>query len=195
MNLDDFLIQTWEECYSHSLSLYQMIRVSGFTPELIIGVARGGWVPARLLADFFRTKSTANVKVEFYDDIGKTEEEPKVTQFPLEIKETKILLVDDVADTGKSLKVVLDRLNSLSSSFQIKVATIYYKPHSIVKPDYFLVETTKWVVFGWEKFEFMDQYYRMIMKDGGSLNLFKTNLMKLGIPPGEIEIFLNEMKN
>ena len=62
----------------------------------------------------------------------------------------RVLVVDDVADTGTSLEFVVRRLKGKGAR-EIRTATIAYKPRSRVKPDYFVYETDKWVVFPWEE--------------------------------------------
>ncbi|MBS7618965.1 phosphoribosyltransferase, partial [Candidatus Bathyarchaeota archaeon] len=95
---------SWDEIYEMCLDLASMIKASGFKPDLIVGIARGGWIPARLLSDFLNNPNITSIKVEFYLDIGKTKDEPTITQdIQVPVNEKKVLLVDDVADTGKSL--------------------------------------------------------------------------------------------
>ncbi|RMG29545.1 MAG: phosphoribosyltransferase [Methanobacteriota archaeon] len=190
MKEEDFLVQTWEESYSSALAMFQMVKESGFIPDVILGVARGGWVPARLLADFFRIKETANIKIDFYNDINTRDEEPRITQAAPDLSGKKVLIVDDVADTGKSLQKVVEQLESMKDC-EYRTLTIYYKPHSIIKPDYYLVETEKWVVFGWERFEFISQFKNLMEKKGVGEREILQKLKKLGIHPGEIEIFFD----
>lgn len=190
MKEEDFLVQTWEESYTSALSMFLMVRDSGFRPDVILGVARGGWVPARLLADFFRIKETANIKIDFYNDINTREEEPRITQAAPDLSGKKVLVVDDVADTGKSLQKVIEQLDRMDNC-EYRTLTIYYKPQSIIKPDYYLIETTKWVVFGWERFEFMTQFNNMMMEKGLSKVEIIMKLKRLGFHPGEIDLFFS----
>ena len=60
-----------------------------------------------------------------------------------------MLIVDDVSDTGRSLAVAKDHVQKAGAE-EIKVATLHYKPHSSFKPDYFVDETSAWVVYPWE---------------------------------------------
>jgi len=62
----------------------------------------------------------------------------------------KILIVDDIADTGRTLKDVMQPIQYVGSHIRIKTATLYCKPHSIVKPDFYIKETKDWIVFPWE---------------------------------------------
>jgi hypoxanthine phosphoribosyltransferase len=63
-----------------------------------------------------------------------------------------VLIVDDIADTGRSLAVAKDYVLRKGAK-EVKVATIHYKPDSIFKPDYCIASTTAWVVYPWERNE------------------------------------------
>jgi len=143
----------WDDIYDMLLGLAVQIRQSGFQPDLIVGVSRGGWVPGRVLSDLLANSRTANVKVEFYVGIGKTSRRPLVTQ-PIseEISGKRVLLVDDVADTGESLLVALQHVRERGAG-EIRTVTIYHKPHSKFKPDFFAETTGLWIVFPWERLE------------------------------------------
>ena len=186
-----FLIQSWEEAYDSCLFLYEQIERSEFKPDIIVGIARGGWIPARLLSDFFTNSFTANIKIEFYGAIGEKKKEPKITQeIGVDVKGKKVLLVDDVADTGESLKVAIEYVRSKRAA-EIKTATIFYKPHSIVKPDYFVRVTDAWVVYAWERFEFIKEFAEKFKKEGKTLLELKDYLKQVGIPPGVVEAYFS----
>jgi len=154
LSLDiEFEVPTWDEIYEMLLNLAEKIRGDNFHPDLIIGVCRGGWPPARVMSDLLGNTKLANISVEFYVDVAETKGKPILTQ-PLStpVKGKKILILDDVADTGKTLKLVKEHLFSKGAE-QVKIATIYYKPWSIVVPDYYEKETRQWIVFPWERKE------------------------------------------
>ncbi len=183
-----FDVLSWEESYNITLVLFEKMKRDGFIPDVILGIARGGWIPSRLFADFFKQRTTSNIKVEFYGKIGETYEKPLIVQYPGdEIKGKKILVVDDVADTGKSLKVVIDYLASIDG-LEFKVVTLHYKPHSIVLPDYYFKETTDWIVFPWEYYEFIDEIIEK-MGDTNNQIVIKDKLKDLGVPPGIVDSY------
>lgn len=193
MTDDIYLIQSWEDSYNANLFLYEKMLRDGFVPEVILGVARGGWIPGRLLADFFKISWTSNIKVEFYKNIGETKEKPEITQKPnTNLEGKRIVVVDDVADTGKSLQVVSEFLEE-QGIHDYKIATLFYKPQSAVVPDYYFKTTSKWVVFPWERFEFIDEYLKTHSEEDISSIRFK--MKELGIPPGIIdnyfEVYIN----
>jgi hypothetical protein len=114
----------------------------------VVGVARGGLIPAVRLCHLLGDREFRTIHVKHYHGRGRLKRPKLISDIkPLE---GKILLVDDVADTGKSLRFVLDHVKKKCKG-EIRVATIVRKPHSDPKPDYFVFETDKWVVFPWEK--------------------------------------------
>jgi len=149
----EYVAPTWDEIYVMLLSLATRVKESGFQPDLIVGVSRGGWVPGRILSDLLANAHTANVKIEFYVGIGQTARKPVVTQPISEtISHKRILVVDDVADTGESLLVALEHIRERGAG-QVKTVTIYHKPHSKFRPDFFAETTPRWIVFPWERLE------------------------------------------
>ena len=123
---------------------------SGYAPDVIVGVSRGGWIPARVLCDLLSVPSLANIGVEFYTTIGKTKRQPKLTQ-PLSatVSGKKVLLVDEIADTGESLKLAKQQVMKEGAK-EIRCVTMYTKPWSTIEPDYQGKRTSCWIVFPWE---------------------------------------------
>jgi hypoxanthine phosphoribosyltransferase len=148
-----YLAPGWDRVYEMLLEMALRIQRSGFHPELIVGVSRGGWAPGRILSDLLENAHTANLKIEFYTGLGKTSRKPIVTQ-PIteDITHKNILVVDDVSDTGESLLLALDHVREKNPG-QVRTATVFYKPHSKLKPDYFAGETSDWIIFPWERLE------------------------------------------
>jgi hypothetical protein len=70
----------------------------------------------------------------------------------MDLKGKKVLLVDDIADSGRSLAVAKDYITKKGAK-EVRTATLHYKPESASKPDYFVVTTTAWVVYPWERHE------------------------------------------
>jgi hypoxanthine phosphoribosyltransferase len=103
-----------------------------------------------------------------------------------------VLVVDEVADTGKSLKLVKEHIIEQGAT-EVKIATVYYKPWSIVKPDYYEKETSQWIVFPWEIKETVRKIVKKCEKTGKPIREEAARLVKAGISPGLIERFLKEI--
>jgi len=107
----EFEVPTWNQIYRMLLDLVEKIRKNGFEPDIIVGVSRGGWPPARVLSDLLDNPNLANVKAEFYLGVAETKGEPVITQpVSMIVNGKKVLIVDEVADTGKSLKLVKEHI-------------------------------------------------------------------------------------
>ncbi|NWF87214.1 phosphoribosyltransferase [Candidatus Bathyarchaeota archaeon] len=175
------------------LNLADKIRYNGFKPDLIVGVSRGGWPPARVISDLMGNANLANVRVEFYTGVAETREEPVLTQpVSAEVAGKKVLIVDEIADTGKSLKLVKEHIIEKGAS-DVKIATVYYKPWSIVKPDYYEKKTSRWVVFPWEIKETVRKIVKKHKKEKSSIEKEIAKLVKAGISAELSEKFLREI--
>ncbi|MEJ5328389.1 MAG: phosphoribosyltransferase [Candidatus Bathyarchaeia archaeon] len=188
-----FEVLTWEKTYSMLLTQAEKIRQSGFKPDIIVGIAKGGWVPARVLADLLEVSDLAAVRIEFYVGVAETKTEPTLTEgvSTAAIAGKKALLVDDVADTGKSLQ--LARAHVLQhGAADARIATLYKKPWSIIKPDYCEAETNCWVVFPWERKETLR---KIVMKhrEKGVIDAEMAKLVKAGLPKQLAKRFLKEI--
>lgn len=178
----EFMVQNWQQAYDDSYYLYEKIRDDKFEPEIIIGIARGGWIPARLIADFFFIKSTANIKAETYQMIGETDVEAKITQsISTNIEGKRVLVVDDVADSGATLEAVLNQINSMKPQM-VKTAMLYYKPRSIIIPDYYVHETSAWVLFSWSIYESIGGLNDKWREEGISREKIIEKLKETGMP-------------
>ncbi len=89
------------------LDLAQQIRKDDYKPEVIVGVSRGGWPPARVMSDLLQNPNLANMRVEFYKDIGVRNKKPRITQpVTTEVVGKRVLVVDDITTTLLQLNVI-----------------------------------------------------------------------------------------
>jgi hypoxanthine phosphoribosyltransferase len=162
------------------IELARQIIGAGYSPEVIVGVSRGGWPPARVMSDLLENQNLANMKVEFYKNIGVTARRPKITQpVTSEVVGKRVLVVDDVADSGHSLRVTVKHLTRKGAS-EIRVCTLYMKPKSIFKPDHYARTTSKWVIFPWERLEAI-RLIKHNLKSGGNTRAVIRELKGSGL--------------
>jgi len=189
-----FEIPSWEQIYKLLLNLAQRIRRARFKPDVIVGVSRGGWPPARVMSDLLENPELANVKAEFYLSVAETKGEPVITQpVSVSVKGEKVLVVDDVADTGKSLALVREHLKEQGAT-EVKIAAIYYKPWSIVKPDWFEKKTSRWIIFPWERKETVRRILEKCEKHGKTAKEAKETLTRYGFNRKLVEKFIQEIR-
>ena len=99
---------SWNQIYRLLLKQGTKICRSGFKPDVIVGISRGGWIPARVLSDLLENAKLANVKAEFYTGIAESRKDPTVTQcISADVSGKRVLIVDEVADSGRSLQLVV----------------------------------------------------------------------------------------
>ena len=162
------------------IELARQIKSAGYSPEVIVGVSRGGWPPARVMSDLLENPNLANMKVEFYTNIGVTAQQPKITQpVTSEVIGKRVLVVDDVADSGHSLSVTVKHL-ARKGAREIRVCTLYLKPKSIFKPNHYARTTSKWVIFPWERLEAI-RLIKRNLKSGGNTRAVIRELKGSGL--------------
>lgn len=158
--MEDREVLTWEDFGAGMRTLAQKICDSGWIPDLVVAVARGGLLPAGALSYALGTKSIGTLNVEFYTDIAQTLPEPIILPPLMDtsaLAGKKVLVVDDVADSGKTLKLVMDLIaekglpspDGTITVTEARSACIYEKSRSLIKPDYVLKKTDKWINFPW----------------------------------------------
>jgi hypoxanthine phosphoribosyltransferase len=131
-------------------ALARSIADSGFRPELILGIARGGLFVAGSLGYALAVKNTFLVNVEYYTGINERLEVPVMLPpylDPGDLQDLRVLIADDVADTGHTLRLVKDFCAERVA--EVRVAVLYQKPHSVVEPEYVWKHTDRWINFPW----------------------------------------------
>ena len=182
-----FTAPSWDQIYDMLIDLAKRVKDSGFKPDLIVGVCRGGWAPARVMSDLLENANTASIRIEFYLAPGVTSRKPVISQaIMVPVKGVNVLVVDDVADTGESLKVAVEHLDVCGAK-AIRTATIYYKPQSIFKPDFFIVQTEQWIIFPWERLESTRRLLHEAEKTGKPLDFVTRTLTGAGIDGDVVE--------
>jgi len=175
------------------LNVADKIRNSSFKPDIIIGVSRGGWPPARVLSDLLGNPNLASVTTELYVGVAETKGEAALAQPMLAcVTGKKMLIVDEVVDTGKSLKLVREHMIERGAT-AVRIATLYHKPWSIVKPDYSEKKTSCWIVFPWEIKETIRNIIRKCGEDSSHFEREKAKLVEAGIPEAFINRFSKEI--
>lgn len=164
-----FEVPTVSEIYDYIAEIASEIKSSDIKIDSIIGIARGGMVPARFISDFLLIPDIKIVYAGFYIGPKKHMDKP-IIYTPLEesLEGKNVLIVDDVADTGETIIAVIDHLKEKGAE-NIYVAVIYVKPWNKAPIDFYAKETDAWIVFPWE---FTETAYQLLKMD--SWNKFKS---------------------
>jgi len=140
----------WNLFYDLARQVAKKVNNSGYKPDMIVGLARGGWVLARVLCDLIGVKDLVSLKVEHWGVTATPDGKAKL-KYPLnvDLTEKNVLVVDDITDTGESMHVTVEYLKSLKPS-EIKTAALRHITSSKFMPDYFGEEISwRWVIFPW----------------------------------------------
>ena len=141
---------TWNDLGAGSRSLAEQISSDGFEPDIVLGIARGGLLVAGAIAYALDVKNTFTMNVEFSTGIEERLEMPMILPpVPdlVDLGESRVLIADDVADTGKTLALVKDFLDGKVG--EVRAAVLYEKPRSEVNCEYVWRRTDRWIDFPW----------------------------------------------
>ena len=141
---------TWPAFGGASQELARVIADDGFRPDLILAIARGGMFVAGALGYALSVKNLHLMNVEFYNGVGSTLDMPVMlppVPSAVDFSRKKVLIADDVADTGKTIELVRNFIAGHVA--EVRCAVVYEKPASLVKCDYVWKRTDRWINFPW----------------------------------------------
>ncbi|MDR6866197.1 hypoxanthine phosphoribosyltransferase [Microbacterium resistens] len=141
---------TWDGFGVATRDLARRILSSGFETEVVVAIARGGLLPAGAIAYGLGAKNCGAINVEFYTGIGTVLDAPEVLPPELDMEYLggrRVLLVDDVADSGRTLALAVELLKAKGAD--VRSVTIYAKPTTVIQPDYTWKDTDLWIDFPW----------------------------------------------
>ena len=140
-------IVSFEDVHEKMRDVAEQVKASKYEVTTIVGLARGGWIPARLMCDFLGITDLVSLKVEHWLETGKTKDEATI-KYPIQssMRGKKLLVVDDITDTGKSLITSKAHLEKLDPE-EIRVGVMQYITSSECKPEYYAEEVTDWYWF------------------------------------------------
>lgn len=146
-----YLPLSWDTYLTHIRALASRIFDEKKRVDVIVAISRGGLTLGHVLSDHLRIPIWT-IAIQSYTDI-QTRGEIKITgKLQTSIRNKRILLVDDVADSGHTFVRAINYLKR-SSPKSITTLGVFYKPHSVFKPDYFAQTTSKWILFPYESTE------------------------------------------
>jgi hypothetical protein len=173
-----------------TFSLAQKITASGKKFDRLVALAKGGWTWSRTLVDYLDIPNLSSTRLKSYTDVNKNSEKIDVIQ-PLADRITgeRILIFDDVADSGRTLDFAKKYMESLGAK-SVTIATLCSKPRSICTPDYCAFTTTSWVIFPHEYREFIEQAVKSWCTNKVNSKECRSRLLEIGIPDKQIDHFL-----
>ncbi len=160
------IVTNWDYMDCLCRKVAEQIMDDDFEPEVIVALAKGGWFAGRILCDLLGLDELTSLRVEHY--IGIDEKDVKVRHVPPDeaIKGKSVLIVDDIANTGMSIRRAREEIENLKAR-EVKTATLLLLHTSKFIPDYFgeCLEEWAWVIFPWNFVEDMISLITKVMKD------------------------------
>ncbi len=147
---------SWMEAVKLCYKLAEAVASSGYEPEVVVAVLRGGAVPALIISDYLGVEDFYAVRVKHWGIAARKYAEPVVIQAPPRsaVEGRKVLVVDEVVDTGLTLMKVIKELEKDKPAC-IRSAVLHVKPSSKLIPDYYAekLSTWKWIFYPWSVVE------------------------------------------
>ncbi|MBI5160961.1 MAG: phosphoribosyltransferase [Micrococcales bacterium] len=141
---------TWTAYGEAARELATTIAADGWVPDAIVAIARGGLPLAGSLAYALDVKPLGSLNVEFMTGVGTHLPDPVVLPPLLDrasLAGRRVLLVDDVSDSGRTLALVLELLRSVAG--EVRTVCLYTKPGTVHEPHYSWRRTDRWILFPW----------------------------------------------
>jgi hypothetical protein len=191
---------TWDDLEALVWDVYLSLNEAGYNPDVIIAVARGGLVPARILLDYLQKKHICTFQMgHLTGDMTITEKPVLIYPLPeVNLTDKKVLVVDDVSDEGMTMKAVVNYLSSKVGD--IKTAVLVSKKDSKFKADFCpkVIEDWRWVLFPWSKHEDLVIFTEKALQMTGGATIEEIigileDSMNLEIATRDIEKALSDM--
>ncbi|MCR6570518.1 phosphoribosyltransferase family protein [Campylobacter insulaenigrae] len=119
-----------------------------FNPDVLLAIARGGMTLGHFLAEGLNNRNLFSLNSIHYDDTQKLDT-IKIFNIPDLSTYKKILLVDDIIDSGETMIEIKRILMEQYPHLELKVATVFYKSSALLIPDFYIKEATEWIKFFW----------------------------------------------
>jgi hypothetical protein len=179
-----YLPVSWKTYHTAAQKLAATILDQHESIDLIVAIARGGLSLGLILSDFLRIP-ISTIVIQSYTDIQKQGELKITGKLQTPIRGKNIILVDDIADSGKTFKRAIAYLRRFGPK-SITTASLFYKPHSVYRPDYFAKQSTDWILLPHEVTEWIYTFTQKLQKEGKSKADIQRFLEKLKFTDDQI---------
>ena len=140
----------WADLGQAARELAVQVVDDGYDPEMILSIARGGLLVGAALGYALAVKNVYTMNVEYYTGVDERLEVPRIVPPApdfVDVSDARILIADDVADTGHTLRSVQQFCEGKVA--EVRTAVLYQKSHSVVQCDYVWRRTDLWINFPW----------------------------------------------
>ncbi|WP_245541251.1 phosphoribosyltransferase [Sulfurimonas hongkongensis] len=127
-----------------------LLEIKEFEPEALVGIARGGLTLSHAVVEGLNVRNIQTLSTQLYDKTQKREA-LCIKGFCEFENIQRVLVIDDIADSGDTLKAIIKMLRTKHPKVEFKTATLFYKKTSVYKPDFWINEADDWIDFFWER--------------------------------------------
>lgn len=178
---------SWGEIHRLCHRLSGFIQASNYKPDIVVAIGRGGYIPARLVCDALDIMALTSIKIEHYLS-GSSKQTEAVIRYPLcvDIKDQRVLIVDDVNDSGDTLQLATEHIQRFQPQ-EVRTAVIHDKRVTQYQVDYFAKRIMKWrwLIYPWAIHEDINAFISRISPPPQNLAEIQQRLaeqFKINIP-------------
>lgn len=174
-------ITNWEYIYGLCREVSDDVKASAFQPDVVVALARGGWFAGRCICDFLGLDDLTSLKMEHYVGTAQKTGEPEV-RYPMpegSVEGKRVLIIDDIADTGGSISHAHDYVSERAPD-EVRTATLQLLGTSAFEPDYVgeRLDEWAWVVYPWNFIEDMIDLSAGVMAKADGEEFSRTELRR-----------------
>lgn len=166
-------LRSWQNIFSLSIGAGKRIRENDVDPDCIVGIARGGWVPARNLCDFLDVTELYSMKIEHWGKAATPSGDAEIVSgLNVDLSGKDVLLVDDLTDTGETMEKAVEHVRDREPQ-SVHTASLIHMESSEFDPDFhseFLDEWV-WIVFPWNVTEDLERFVSELLKANEKLTI------------------------
>jgi Predicted phosphoribosyltransferases len=160
---------SWDEIAEWARVLSMKIRDSGWLPDVVVAIARGGYAPARLVCDYLGVTDLLSVQVVHWPSTAQVAEKAYI-KYPLsvDLNDKRVLVIDDIVDTGDSIQLAKEHIERNNKNVEVRTAALQWiSTVAKFKPDYWAIEVKDWTwfVYPWNITEDMTNFIRRILNE------------------------------
>jgi len=127
-------------------------QVRAYAPDTIVALARGGLIGAQLLGYALSIRHIELLRVVSYD--GEAQRSAVSIEGGCDLSQSqRVLIVDDIVDSGETLKAVREYLLGAYPHLELKCAAPWFKSAAVAQPEFCVREATEWIEFFWDRFD------------------------------------------
>ena len=145
--MNEKLYYSYDDCINDCKIL--LPEINKYNPDAIIAIARGGMILSQLISEAIDLRDIYTINAVSYNDKEKFQE-VKISNIPNLNNKYNILIVDDIIDSGETMKEVINIFKQKYPTINIKCMSIFYKDTACIKPDFKVNKTNQWIEFFWE---------------------------------------------